>query len=280
VTGPRPAIAEQLAGSGGRAVTPADRGCRHLPRPARYRMAVPPATPTPESSGAREPVGTDIRSMARGDLPFVLRQHRSAFPDNVMGRMGPIFLRRYYRTFLDGPFAVAVVAERHGRPVGYLVGILDTARHRRRLLRRHGAALAVALLIGFALHPVLVTRTMTSRASKALSSKRAADDHGSDSGPADGGDGDVGSEPGPVAVLSHVAVPESSQRLGVGRRLVDFFVEEARAAGCAEVCLATLDDADGAWKFYERLGWELTSTRRTFDGRPLRFYCLRLGDGR
>lgn len=30
--------------------------------------------------------------------------------------MGPIFLRRYYRTFLDVPFAVAVVAERYGRP--------------------------------------------------------------------------------------------------------------------------------------------------------------------
>lgn len=240
---------------------------------------MPPATPAPESSGARESVGPDIRSMSRGDLRFVLSQHREAFPDNVMGRMGSMFLRRYYRSFLAGPFAVAVVAERQGRPVGYLVGILDTRRHRCLLLRRHGAALAVALFAGFALHPVLVTRIMASRVSKALASKLAARDQGSDRDPADGGDGGVGSESGPVAVLSHVAVPESSQRRGVGRRLVDFFVAETRAAGCSEVCLATLDDVDGAWKLYERLGWELTSTRRTFDGRPLRFDCVPLGGG-
>jgi len=241
---------------------------------------MPPANPAPESSSAREPVGTDIRIMVREDVPFVVSQHREAFPTNVMGRMGSIFLRRYYRTFLDGPFAVAVVAERHGRNVGYLVGILDTHQHRRILLRRHGMALAGALLLGFVLHPGLVTRMVSSRVSKALASKRTAREQGSDSDLAEGGDVGVGPDPEPVAVLSHVAVPEGSQHQGLGRYLVDFFVAEAWRAGCSEVCLATLDDADGAWKFYERLGWELTGTRRTFDGRPLRFYNLRLGGGR
>lgn len=217
--------------------------------------------------------------MTRGDLPFVLGQHREAFPDNVVGRLGPMLLHRYYRTFLNAPFSVSVVAEQHGHPAGYLVGILDTSRHRRLLLRRHGAALAVALLVGFARHPVLVTRIMKSRAAKTLSARRTARRTGSQSELDHRGHGGPDPGPGPVAVLSHVAVPQSSQHRGIGRRLVDHFVAEARAAGCSEVWLATLDDTDGAWKFYERLGWESTSRRRTFDGRPLRFYCLRL-DGR
>lgn len=73
--------------------------------------------------------------MARRDIAFVTTEHRAHFPENVMGRLGRPFLRRYYTTFLDTPYAVAIVAEVDGRPCGYLVGILDTGAHRKLLLR-------------------------------------------------------------------------------------------------------------------------------------------------
>ena len=211
---------------------------------------------------ANDPAVT-VRRMGLGDLPFVLHQHLEHFPSNVFGRMGLLFLRRYYRTFLDGPEAAAYVVAVDQRPAGYLVGILDTRRHRMLVKRHHGAALMLTAVVGSARHPRLATSLLVRRITLRL--RRA---HGI-SEPSTSWDG------APVAVLSHVAVASTSQGMGLGGTLVDTFEKAARHAGAGRICLATLEGAAAA-SFYEQRGWRLMGTRQTFDDRRIRLYELRL----
>ena len=220
----------------------------------------PPDLPLP---GAK-PVVT-LRSMARRDIAFVANEHRAAFPENVMGRLGGHFLRRYYATFLDTPHAVATVAEINGRTCGYLVGILDTGAHRKLLLRRHGARLVAAAVGGSVRHPRLASGLLKRRMSLRLQRLRRLNDTSSTS-----------SAPMSVAVLSHVATVEPMRGVGVGRALVSDFVETSRASDVDRILLATLDGADGAGQFYARQGWHLQARRQTFDGRWIRIYDLEM----
>lgn len=206
-----------------------------------------------------------LRRMRYVDLAFVTDQHGRNFPYNAMSRLGRLFLRRYYWSFFDSPHTVATVAERDGLPCGYLVGILDTGSHRRLLIRRHGVALAGTALIGLALDPPGASRLFLRRMSLLVA--KAARRGGS-----------VGetAERGPVAVLSHTAVVGGVRGQGIGQALVQAFVTEARGSGATRISLATQDGPEGAGPFYERQGWQLERRRRTYDGRLISLYDLRL----
>ena len=224
------------------------------------------------SPGPVDPVlGTkpvvSLRHMVRGDVGYVTGEHRSHFPENVMGRLGGPFLRRYYMTFLDTPHAVATIAETGGRPCGYLVGILDTRGHRQLLLRRHGAALLATALLAFLLHPRMAGRLLAHRVS--LRFRRLL--HRSRT---------TGTAPAAarVAVLSHVATVEDMRGHGIGSALVTHVVGASRASGADRISLATIDGPEGAGEFYARQGWHLQARRQTFDGRWIRLYDLELRD--
>lgn len=209
-----------------------------------------------------------LRTMSRDDLTFVVSEHRAHFPENVMGRLGGPFLRRYYATFLDTPYAVATIAEIDGRPCGYLVGILETRAHRKLLLRRHGARMVAAALLGLLLHPRLASGLIARRVSLRVQRLRERDET-------------AGPRPAPVrvAVLSHVATVERMRGKRVGSAMVTDFVETSRARKADRVSLATLDGPGGAGEFYARQGWRLKARRQTFDGRWIRLYDLELHDG-
>lgn len=204
-----------------------------------------------------------LRRMGLGDLPYVVSEHRKHFPDGFFVRLGPKFLTRYYRTFLDGPPASAIVAEVDGAVCGYLVGALSPQRHRRLLLQYHGRALALAGVWGLLTHPSLVLLFAVTRLRRyAVSLLRARRDTIER----------PGSVGGQVAFLSHLAVSSQAQGAGVGSALIQHFVQAARSAGCTRVLLVTLASADGAGEFYERRGWLRTGERRTSEGRSIVVY--------
>lgn len=205
---------------------------------------------------------TRIRRMGLQDLGFVVNEHARCFPHGFFARLGPRFLARYYRTFLDGPLSLAIVTEINGAPVGYLVGILDTREHRRLLLRHHGVALAWTALLAMAVRPWLVAIFIWTRLRRYLTSISKTRPN---SGVADAS---VQS----VAVLSHVVVSNDARCRGVGASMVSKFVAEAQAAKCAGICLVTLAGARGAGTFYERRGWKHTHRRRSGEGRVLDYY--------
>lgn len=236
-------------------------------------------TPTPTPVAVNEQ-GFALRRMGLQDLPFVVAAHRQHFADGFFARLGPRFLARYYRTFLDGPTAVAVVAERAGEPCGYLTGILRTRQHRRLLLRYHGPGLAVAGCSAMLRHPAAGLTFLTTRLPRYVRGlHRALDRRPSieSSAPSDAG-GLPATLVGDVAVLTHVVVSEPRRHRGVGTRLVDYFVNEALSAGCAHAVLVTLADREGAAAFYERRGWTRHGGVITVNGKPLWRYTLPLAD--
>lgn len=201
--------------------------------------------------------------MGLGDLEFVVDEHLAHFPDNVFGQMGRRFLTEYYRTFLDGPHAEAVVTLVAGSRVGFLVGVLDIREHRRLVRRFHYRRLAWYAAAALAHRPRmaggLMRRRIAVRLARMQSRVRA-----------------IGGAQDHVAVLSHVAVRPDAQGLGLGTSMILQFVDHARLAGASTVSVATRAGDAGAGSLYEHLGWEVVHERDTFDGRRIALYDLDL----
>jgi GNAT superfamily N-acetyltransferase len=210
--------------------------------------------------------GVRLRRMGLHDLPFVVEQHTSCFPEGFFARLGPRFLTRYYRTFLDGPLSTALVAELDGTVCGYLAGVLEPRHHRRLLLTHHGRSLAASACLGLAVRPRLAFTFVVTRGRRYYTAWVR------DRGKTSEGLPMLDS----VAILTHVAVTPPSRGAGAGTALVHRFLEEARTAGRADACLVTLAGPAGAGSFYERRGWACTAERRAEDGRYLRYYRIRL----
>ena len=214
---------------------------------------------TPQPSHASDVL---IRRMGLGDLEYVVDEHLEHFPDNVFGQMGRRFLTEYYRTFLDGPHAEAVVTLVAGSRVGFLVGVLDVREHRRLVRRFHFRRLAGYAVAALARRPRMAAGLMRRRIGVRLAAMRrvrathVASNH--------------------IAVLSHVAVRPDVQGLGLGTSMILQFVERARMAGAGTVSVATRTGDAGAGTLYEHLGWKLINERDTFDGRRIALYDLDL----
>lgn len=217
-----------------------------------------------------------LRRMGLQDLPFIVEAHLAHFGDGFFARLGPRFLARYYRTFLDGPTAVAVIAENDGAPCGYLTGVLHTRQHRNLLLRYHGWGLAVRGCAAMVRHPragLTFVATRLPRYVRGLRRSLAPT-------PPNSGTANTFAPPatiGDTAVLTHVVVSEPRRLRGVGTLLVEHFLDLATQAGCATAALVTSADPAGAAAFYEARGWTKRDSVAT-DGKPLWRYTLNLHD--
>ena len=65
----------------------------------------------------------------------------------------------------------------------------------------------------------------------------------------------------PTARLMSIVVDEDCRGQGIGRRLVEASVEQARAWGCDRLELTSRLERDGAHSFYETVGFKHTSKR-------------------
>lgn len=203
---------------------------------------------------ARRAASPTVRRMGLHDLQFVVQSHGAHFPEGFFVRLGPRFLSRYYRTFLDGPSATALVIESEGMRLGYVAGVLRGAEHRRLVLRYHGQSLALLAVLRMLTRPrlaIFFVRTRITRYTKALRRAWRTSAPQGKFDPALPGSG----RHAEVAVLSHIVVTEPERCRGLGRALVETFLGQARDAGCAGARLVTSCDEDGAAAFYAKLGW-------------------------
>lgn len=228
---------------------------------------LPDAPKNPGNRPRHRPARYEIRRMGLHDLPFVTELHRTEFQEGFFVRLGARFLRRYYRTFLDGPLATAIVCEDDGRVCGYLVGVLDPPQHRRLLVRHHGASLAFSATVSFIWRPRLALHFLRTRARRYFRSLV---------GHARGSTGTA--ESTRVAVLTYVAVDPSRRGHGIGTTLVERFLVEAAAANRSVASLVTLAGA-GAGRFYASRGWVHVSDARRPDGQSLELYQFQLDPG-
>lgn len=201
--------------------------------------------------------GPAIRdSRGRRDLEVAAAIHAAELDHGFFVDLGPRFLREYHRTFADSPYAVALIAELGGHPVGMLVGVTRPAGHARWVLQRRGPLLAVAGAIALATRPLTALRFMRTRAGRYLRGwrRRRGEPAGSGTG-------------GPAfATLTHVAVVPGARGAGVGAHLVRAFERCAREAGAAEARLVTRHSGDGAGAFYRGLDWTVVGQTTTPDG--------------
>lgn len=211
-----------------------------------------------------------VRRMTIDDLPFVVTEHLENFPDGFFAKLGPGFLTRYCTTYLTSPHAKAYIAEDGGRSVGFLLGVLHPAAHRRHLLAEHGRGLLTRGLACLATRPRLAVRFLRTRFVRYFRSLTRG------RGPAHN-DRDTA---GTTAVLAYIAVNRRWRSQGAGGDLILRFVADAGAAGCTRVSLVTSAGDDGAGRYYERRGWLRRGETSTPDGRPLAAYDLPLRDPR
>ena len=156
----------------------------------------------------------------------------------------------------------------HELPIGYLVGVTDTAAHRTCLKRYRKASLAAMAIEATARHPLTLLRLLLTRVRLVLA-RRLAQTHK----PAMDISASL-ARLSPMAVLSHLIVAEDFRGQGHGSRLGTTFIENARLQGARSVAVATAFDDVAAGAFYERHGWRLIRSRITFDGRRIQLHQL------
>jgi ribosomal protein S18 acetylase RimI-like enzyme len=206
----------------------------------------------------------EIRPLATQDLRFAVALHTATLPHGLFVRLGPGWLRAYYRTFVDSPHGIALLALLDGLPVGMLVGAASGAAHGRWVWGARGRRLVARGLAALAIRPRAVALLVRTRGRRLL---RRLGGRGP-SGPA-----------GPQAVLTYLCVAEPARGLGVGAALVEQWVEEARRAGADRAMLVTPGGDEGASGFYRRLGWTYVTEQRSRDGWPVRMFSRPLDPG-
>ncbi len=237
----------------------------------RYRAR---AAPCPRSG----PVTADdlaLRGATTADLDATAHLHIEQLPVGFFPDLGPHFMRRWHKTFLDSPHGVALVAvcrcDAGEQVCAFLFGSIDESAHLRAVLadRRCLLALAATAAVSLLRHPPLAVRFLRTRARpwtrrllRTLTSRPAAPPARTD--------------PVPVALLAAVAVRPSLRGSGVGARLVELFLIRAHERGAATAELVTGAGPDGAGAFYEHLGWSPGREHRTRDGDTVRSYRHRV----
>ncbi|MEU9608381.1 GNAT family N-acetyltransferase [Streptomyces sp. NPDC048057] len=257
-----------------------------LPSPA--PGAAPPLLPVPAARRASDPDSTDaaraaVRTMAADDLPYVVAEHLTHFPDGFFARLGPAFLTAYCGTYLNNPYARGYLAQTDQGPAGYLLGALDPPGHRAHVLRSHRLSLAARGALSLAVRPRVAghfLRTRAGRYARTLApGRRTEPAPAPPATPSPPAPPAPDEEPDTTAVLAYVAVAAPARSLGLGAALIHRFVADAAEAGCARVSLVTLTGQGGAGPYYERHGWLARGRSTTPDGRSFTTYELPLTAG-
>lgn len=251
---------------------------------------------TTESS---EPVA--VRRLTRAEAEFAARRHAEALPHGLFPSLGHGFLTRYYASFVDSPYAVALVASLEGQPIGVLAGTVANEAHYRWVLRHRAASLAGSAVAALAVRPHTAVyflrtrighyaravsrlimghlpRVVTDRLPRALTNRLLGKGASADQQQAVADPDRTDAEPstGPPGVLNHVLVADAVRGRGVGSALLDAFVAITSQHGTGELLLVTAAGEDGAGGFYARQGWSHRADRHDWDGQEVAVYGLPL----
>ncbi|MEO7836428.1 MAG: GNAT family N-acetyltransferase [Acidimicrobiales bacterium] len=213
--------------------------------------------------------GLSVRAMTPSDLRFSAALHQRSLPHGFFVELGEGYLRLYHRSFVVSPYAPALVAEAGGRPIGFLVGVLDAARHRHFAVRRMGLVLAARATAAMLVRPRVAAWFVRHRLCLYARRLVAALTGGGVVKPAK-------APSGRAAVVMHVATDEEARGLGAGKALLEAFTAAAEQAGATRLELVTRTGEDGAGAFYERLGWTPTGVRRDRGETEFELYVLEL----
>jgi ribosomal protein S18 acetylase RimI-like enzyme len=193
-------------------------------------------TVTAGSGQVPEPsLSVTIRAAIESDAAEVAHLHAEQISEGFLSFLGPRFLGRLYRRIIRHPDSFLLVADLGGQ-AGFIAGSTDVRGLYRQFLVRDGFPAACSsaprLIVGWR----RVVETLG---------------HGSSDGASAGGSS------GPSAELLSVAVAPERRGLGIGRRLVDSFLEEVEGRSCPAAHVVVGAGNPAAIALYERCGFAI-----------------------
>ena len=199
-----------------------------------------------------------VRPASVSDIGSIGRVHRAAFRFFFLTQLGPAFLREYYRTVLEYPRGILLVAAQDESVVGFTAGFVDPPEFYS-LLRKKRVRLGLVMLPWLIIHPGNLVR--------ALSNYRLTRENSREADPT----------LAQVAEWSSLGVRPNSPALAAAM-LIAAFKRVARESGASKIRLTT-DAAGNAAinRTYVRAGYTLVRVIRRPYGRILNEYELDLG---
>jgi GNAT superfamily N-acetyltransferase len=196
----------------------------------------------------------DIVPLASHHIQQAVQVHLAAFPNFFLTFLGPRFLKEFYHSFIEDSAGIGFAAyDPQTRQVyGVIVGPFNPAGYFKRLLKRRWWAFCCASLTAVLKKPSVISRLF-----RAVFYR-----------------GDAPQTEG-LSLLSSIAVSPDIQSKGLGKLLVDAFINEVKKRGGKGVFLTT--DAEGNDKvnrFYQNIGFTLESSYTTPQGRKMNRYML------
>jgi GNAT superfamily N-acetyltransferase len=187
-------------------------------------------------------------------VPEIVDVHLASFPGFFLTFLGRRFLALLYEQMRHDDEGMVLVAASADRIEGFVAGVRHQGGFYQRLVKRNKWAFARAAFGAVLCRPAIVPRLLRALQRPAEAQQSAAD-----------------------ACLMSIAVrPESaSQRLG--QQLVRAFCGEIWQRGAPAVCLTTdRDNNERTNCFYQKLGFQLSSTFVTPEGRAMNEYVITL----
>ncbi len=195
-----------------------------------------------------------FRQARLSDVPEIIRIHQASFPGFFMTLLGPAFLGRYYERVLAYPRHVFWVKEGPGGLEGFVSGFLDP-RQFYLGMQEARRSMIFPILTRVVLRPWLVPRLIASYAQA----------------------GRFGREGDPDSCeLASLAVHPSMGGRGIGKALVQTFMESVR--GRAKRIVLTTDSEGNVPvnRFYQNLGFSLVGSYERSRGRRVNCYAITL----
>jgi len=186
----------------------------------------------------------------------VVDVHMRAFPGFFTTFLGPGFVKEIHKYYLSDPTEIGFVAEDNqtGEVLGFIVGPMSPNSCFKKLVKKRWLAFGLASITAVLKRPVIIKRLLRGffyRGDPPQGSKRA--------------------------YLSGVAVCPKAQKKGLGRALVETWVQEvAQRDGTGCYLTTDTENNEAINSFYLKLGWKVESTYTTPEGRVMNRYILDL----
>ncbi len=193
-----------------------------------------------------------IRAMQAGDATAIARLHAATITQGFLTRLGPRFLRQVYLGVAADPTSRVWVAAGGSEVLGFLAYAVDVGAMYRRILRSRMLRLGWASL-PYTLNPWVVREVLDT-----LRYPHKQTD----------------AQLPPAEILS-VGVSPAARGGGVGRRLIEAAVEQARRDGQAQLKVLAGARLHEANRFYPACGFRLL-TQLMQHGEPLNVYVMDL----
>jgi ribosomal protein S18 acetylase RimI-like enzyme len=195
-----------------------------------------------------------LRQMKNGDIPAVIQIHQQSFTGFFLTILGPAFLTELYKATLIDPSGISFVVECQSKISGFVVGTEQPAGFYKRLISQRWWRFALASIWPLVSCPTILPRLLRAFSSPATVTQIAK-----------------------RGTLMSIAVLPNTQGRGIGKTLVQAFLQEAVHRGLHQVDLTTdRDHNEIADHFYQKLGFVCMRSFTTPEGRIMNEYVIDL----